>query len=63
MAAAADVLEAHGITHVLNCAGCSVPDYHADKFTYLTIHVLDDGHREEISCFLHAAIEFIEEAW
>ena len=43
---------AHGITHVVNCAGNTVQNYHADKhITYMTLDMLDDGHNRVLLIF------------
>lgn len=55
---------AHGITHVVNCAGYTVQNYHADKhITYMTLDMLDDGLQVDLTWFLHLVFDFIEHTW
>ncbi|KAJ1458852.1 hypothetical protein M885DRAFT_512700 [Pelagophyceae sp. CCMP2097] len=59
----ADILAAHGITHVLNAAGCSVPSAFPNRFEYLTLEMHDDGLVEDVTWFASEAAEFLEKCW
>lgn len=52
-------LEAHGITHVLNCAGDYCQNKFEDDLTYKT-YFLKDAKPEHIEAVFYEAIEFIE---
>ena len=47
LAKSKEKLAENGITHIINSAGDSSPNYHEDNFKYLTFH-LKDHPRENI---------------
>jgi hypothetical protein len=55
------LLKSHGITHVVNCAGITVPNLFPQDFMYLKLNLLDSKD-EDLSCFIYEVISFIEEA-
>jgi len=55
------LLHSIGITHILNCAGMSTPNFYPNEFHYKDIP-LQDNPSEDIFCLFYFAIEFIEDA-
>uniref|UniRef100_A0A7S3JR71 Protein-tyrosine-phosphatase n=1 Tax=Aureoumbra lagunensis TaxID=44058 RepID=A0A7S3JR71_9STRA len=57
------VLEATGITHIINC-GTLVKEMYIKKMKYLALAIPDDGNACDISWgFQYQVIDFIEGAW
>eukprot|EP01096_Ripella_sp_DP13-Kostka_P007845 TRINITY_DN2899_c0_g1_i1.p1 TRINITY_DN2899_c0_g1~~TRINITY_DN2899_c0_g1_i1.p1 ORF type:complete len:430 (+),score=163.96 TRINITY_DN2899_c0_g1_i1:362-1651(+) len=54
-------LKERGITHILNCAGSSIPNSFPQEFCYESIELLDCP-TEDISGLFYTAISFIDEA-
>jgi hypothetical protein len=56
-------LHAHGITHVLNCAGVACPEYHApdSTLTYRTLFLYDSPH-QELGAVLYESLAFMADA-
>jgi hypothetical protein len=56
-------LHAHGITHVLNCAGVACPEYHApdSTLTYRTLFLYDSPH-QELGAVLYESLAFVADA-
>jgi hypothetical protein len=47
-------LEAHGITHVINCVGAVYPSFHAGKLIYKTLYLEGKSTRHtETGCWGH----------
>eukprot|EP01053_Blabericola_migrator_P001374 Blabericola_migrator_1__1373@NODE_1357_length_4726_cov_203_531015_g911_i0_p1_GENE_NODE_1357_length_4726_cov_203_531015_g911_i0NODE_1357_length_4726_cov_203_531015_g911_i0_p1_ORF_typecomplete_len836_score122_87DSPc/PF00782_20/1_5e29CDKN3/PF05706_12/8_2e05Y_phosphatase/PF00102_27/0_00089Y_phosphatase2/PF03162_13/6_6e03Y_phosphatase2/PF03162_13/0_005Init_tRNA_PT/PF04179_12/0_011DUF442/PF04273_13/0_52Gelsolin/PF00626_22/37Gelsolin/PF00626_22/29_NODE_1357_length_4726_cov_203_531015_g911_i019734480 len=58
-----DVLLSNGITHILNSAGDTCPNYFPDKFNYLTFVLQDSRHTNEaMESVLFFALDFIKAA-
>lgn len=55
-----EILEQHGITHILNVTDC-VPNMHRNKYTYKRIKVKDESEADLYSKF-QKANDFIEMA-
>lgn len=56
-----ELLNSNGVTHIINCAGLTVPNYFPDKYCYLNLK-LYDSKEEDLSWFLYEVIDFIEDA-
>lgn len=56
-----EILEKHGITHVVNCAADYSANYFDGTIQYKKYH-LKDHIRENIECVFYDALHFIEEA-
>ena len=41
IAANAELLHQHGVTHVVNLSSLAVPNYHPDSFAYLPLALMD----------------------
>mmetsp|Transcript_27966 Transcript_27966/g.71466 ORF Transcript_27966/g.71466 Transcript_27966/m.71466 type:complete len:259 (+) Transcript_27966:2-778(+) len=52
------ILKAHGVTHVLNCAGVACPEYHPRVLKYMTLFLMDDPRQDiGLSCQSLLAVE------
>jgi len=56
-----DLLKQHGITHIINCAGTVIENFHEDSFKYLKLY-LYDAKTEDLGCLFYEIIAFIDEA-
>lgn len=54
-------LAALGITHILNCAGSSCPNYYPSAFTYCTLDLFDSD-TQDVTNFAYVIIDFLESA-
>jgi len=56
-----ELMESHGITHIVNCAGTVLENFHPDTFNYLKLY-LYDAKTEDLGCLFYEVIAFIDEA-
>jgi len=56
-----ELMQKHGITHVVNCAGTVLENFHPESFKYLKMY-LYDAKTEDLGCLFYEVIDFIEEA-
>lgn len=64
-AANMELLEAYGITHVVNAAGVTVPNYFEGKLLYMRLYVQDGNERismQEMMSFFYPVANFIDDA-
>lgn len=56
-----ELLLSSGITHVVNCAGTIMENFHPTTFKYLKLH-LYDAKNEDLSCLFYEIIAFVDSA-
>merc|ERR1711998_576317 len=55
------LLQQSGITHIVNCAGSVLENFHPKDFKYLKLH-LYDAKNEDLGCLFYEVISFIDAA-
>lgn len=56
-----DLLKQSGITHIVNCAGTVLENFHEGSFKYLKLY-LYDAKTEDLGCLFYEVINFVEQA-